>query len=189
MSFSKRRLHTSDLLTTCLSLQPLLGSASTYSLTTSIPSSLPGNANLTTLRSEMGPSASRPSLAATVARRAQHMSTRVDAICTSNLWRTVNWRLLDSLHATTSPRVSIRLLWNFGRESRGSTNLHVSATQSQFQLFFLALINNLEKGGFPAACLGIWQQRGRPARISAVSDYNSNPSACFLSCPNSPVFI
>lgn len=101
------------LLCSCLScslppflLQPLPGSASTYSLMTSIPQSRPGSASSTTSRSAMGPLASRPSLVATVGRRARHTSAPVGGTCTSSLWRMVNWRPLASLPGTTSHKVS-----------------------------------------------------------------------------------
>lgn len=92
---------------TCLCLQPLLGSASTCSLMTSIPSSLPGNASLITSRSETGPSASPHSSAATAARKAQRTCAPAAATSTSSLWRTVNWRPSDFLRGTTSRRVGV----------------------------------------------------------------------------------
>lgn len=72
-------------LTACLYLQLCLGSALTSSLMTSIPSSRPGNASLTTSRSETGPSASPRSSAATAARRARRMCAPAAATSTSSL--------------------------------------------------------------------------------------------------------
>lgn len=60
----------------------------------------------------MGPLASRPSLVATVGRRARHTSAPVGGTCTSSLWRMVNWRPLASLPGTTSHKVSdYKVIW------------------------------------------------------------------------------
>lgn len=87
-------------------LQPLPDSALTCSLMRSTPSSRPGSVSSTTSRSVMGPSVSRPSLAAIVDRKALHMFAPVEGTFTSSLWPMVNSRPSVSLHGITSHKVS-----------------------------------------------------------------------------------
>lgn len=53
----------------------------------------------------MGPLVSRPSLVASVGRKAQHMSAPVGGTCTSSLLLMVNWRPLVSLPGITSHKI------------------------------------------------------------------------------------